>query len=69
VEAVKEMMSDPEYANYTLLTMGLESGFTSKTTFYNAFKKATGKTPNAYKNSNKISIILSIFKVLKPFLI
>jgi len=53
VEAVKEMMSDPEYAHYTLLTMGLESGFTSKTTFYNAFKKVTGKTPNAYKNSNK----------------
>lgn len=52
VEAVK-MMSDPEYANYTLLTMGLESGFTSKTTFYNAFKKVTGKTPNEYKNSNK----------------
>lgn len=53
VEAVKGMMSDPEYANYTLLTMGLESGFTSKTTFYNAFKKVTGKTPNAYKNSSK----------------
>ena len=53
VEAVKEMMSDPEYSNYTLLTMGLESGFTSKTTFYNAFKKVTGKTPNEYKNSNK----------------
>ncbi|MCT2562105.1 helix-turn-helix domain-containing protein [Chryseobacterium herbae] len=53
VEAVKEMISDPEYENYTLLTMGLESGFTSKTTFYNAFKKVTGQTPNEYKNSSK----------------
>ena len=53
VEAVKEMILSSEYENYTLLTMGLESGFTSKTTFYNAFKKVTGQTPNEYKNSSK----------------
>ncbi|KFF23537.1 helix-turn-helix domain-containing protein [Chryseobacterium vrystaatense] len=53
VEAVKEMISDPEYENDTLLTIGLESGFTSKTTFYNAFKKVTGQTPNEYKNTTK----------------
>ncbi|HEX7871154.1 MAG TPA: helix-turn-helix domain-containing protein [Chryseobacterium sp.] len=53
VEAVKEMISDPEFENYTLLTMGLEAGFTSKTTFYNSFKKVTGQTPNEYKNSSK----------------
>ncbi|AZA77186.1 AraC family transcriptional regulator [Chryseobacterium sp. G0186] len=53
VEAVKEMISNSEYENYTLLTMGLESGFTSKTTFYNSFKKVTGQTPNEYKNTIK----------------
>lgn len=53
VEAVKEMILSSEYENYTLLTMGLESGFTSKTTFYNAFKKVTGQTPNEFKNSSK----------------
>jgi len=53
VEAVKEMISNPEYENYNLLTMGLESGFTSKTTFYKAFKKVTGLTPNEYKNTQK----------------
>ena len=53
VEAVKEMISNSEYQKYNLLTMGLESGFTSKTTFYKAFKKATGQTPNEYRNSNK----------------
>lgn len=53
VEAVKEMISDSEYENYNLLAMGLESGFTSKTTFYKAFKKVTGKTPNEYKNTGK----------------
>ena len=53
IEAVKEMISNSEYENYNLLAMGLESGFTSKTTFYKAFKKATGQTPNEYKNANK----------------
>ena len=53
VEAVKEMISNPEYENYNLLAMGLESGFTSKTTFYKAFKKVTGQTPNEYKNTCK----------------
>jgi AraC-like DNA-binding protein len=53
VEAVKEMISDAEYENYNLLAMGLESGFTSKTTFYKAFKKVTGQTPNEYKNTGK----------------
>jgi len=53
VEAVKEMISNDEYENYNLLSMGLESGFTSKTTFYKAFKKVTGQTPNEYKNSCK----------------
>lgn len=53
VEAVKEMISNSDYENYNLLAMGLESGFTSKTTFYKAFKKVTGQTPNEYKNTSK----------------
>jgi len=53
VEAVKEMISNPEFENYNLLAMGLESGFTSKTTFYKAFKKVTDLTPNEYKNTSK----------------
>lgn len=53
IEAVKEMISNSEYKNYNLLTIGLESGFTSKTTFYKAFKKVTGQTPNEYKNTSK----------------
>ncbi|TDW46613.1 helix-turn-helix protein [Flavobacterium sp. 270] len=53
VEAVKGMISNSEFENYNLLAMGLESGFTSKTTFFKAFKKVTGKTPNEYKNNSK----------------
>jgi len=53
VEAVKKMMLDSDFENYSLLAIGLESGFTSKTTFYDAFKKATGMTPNSFRNINK----------------
>ena len=53
VESVKRMILDSDFENYSLLAMGLESGFTSKTTFYEAFKKATGMTPNSFRNANK----------------
>ncbi|ADV50580.1 transcriptional regulator, AraC family [Cellulophaga algicola DSM 14237] len=53
VEAVKKMISDSKFENYSLLAIGLESGFTSKTTFYKAFKKITGMTPKEYRKSQK----------------
>ena len=53
IEAVKKMILDSDFENYSLLAIGLESGFTSKTTFYDAFKKATGMTPNSFRNINK----------------
>lgn len=52
VEAVKAMITDAEFDNYSLLAMGLESGFSSKTTFYTAFKKITGMTPNMYRKTH-----------------
>lgn len=32
----------------TIMAVSLEAGFNSKTAFYNAFKRETGKTPTAY---------------------
>jgi len=53
VEAVKVMIASDEFDNYSLLAMGLESGFSSKTTFHTAFKKLTGMTPNMYRKRHK----------------
>ncbi|MCK8522965.1 AraC family transcriptional regulator [Aquimarina sp. D1M17] len=49
VEAVKDIIVNSEFENYSLLAIGLECGFSSKTTFHNAFKKITGMTPNMYR--------------------
>ncbi|WP_207948647.1 helix-turn-helix domain-containing protein, partial [Aquimarina spinulae] len=51
VEAVKEKMNSKEYANYTLLGIAYECGFSSKTSFNRIFKKETGFSPSAYKNN------------------
>lgn len=53
VEEIKELMLNPKFDNYSLLAIGLECGFSSKTTFHNSFKKITGMTPNAYKKAQK----------------
>lgn len=52
VEEVKRLMVDPEFTDYSLLAIGLECGFSSKTTFHNTFKKMTGMTPNAYRKAH-----------------
>lgn len=51
IEEVKMHLSDPNYAHYSILGIGLEAGFKSKSTFNTAFKKMTGQTPTAFKNS------------------
>jgi len=51
VEQAKKLLIDTEYNNYTVIAIGLESGFSSKSTFYDAFRKQTGNTPSAYKKT------------------
>ncbi|WP_375562746.1 helix-turn-helix domain-containing protein [Bernardetia sp. OM2101] len=54
VEEAKKLISNKEFDNYNLLSIGLECGFPSKATYYNWFKKITGMTPNMYrKHINK----------------
>lgn len=51
VEAAKTFLADPSFDPYTISSIGLEAGFNSKTTFNTTFKKWTGMTPSAYKQS------------------
>lgn len=49
VNFAKEILLDPNYEQYTIVAIGLESGFNSKSTFYKAFKTFTGKSPSEYR--------------------
>ena len=49
VEQAKIFLQNPDFEKYTIVSIALESGFNSKSTFYNAFKKITGISPTEYK--------------------
>ena len=49
VEAVKEKLSDPAYGHYSILAIGFECGFRSKSSFNKIFKDIAGKTPSQYQ--------------------
>jgi len=49
VKQVKKIIKDKEYVNYTIVAIGLESGFNSKSTFYSAFKKFTNLSPTQFR--------------------
>ncbi len=53
VEEAKRLLLDPKNSNYTILSVGFEAGFNSKTTFNTVFKKFTGLTPTAYRIEKK----------------
>jgi AraC-like DNA-binding protein len=52
VEKAKKYLTSKKYSEYTIVAIGLECGFNSKSAFYNAFKKFTNKTPTEYKLNN-----------------
>lgn len=49
IEQVKKLIMEKEYIDYTIVSIGLESGFNSKSTFYTAFKKFTNLSPTQFK--------------------
>lgn len=50
VEEAKRLLLDPKSRNYTILSVGFEAGFNSKTTFHTVFKKFTGLTATEYRD-------------------
>jgi len=51
VADVKKNLHSEEYQDYTILSVGLEAGFNSKSAFYSSFKKHTGLTPSQYREN------------------
>jgi AraC-like DNA-binding protein len=51
VEEAKSLLLYPKSEQYSVLGIAFESGFNSKTSFNNTFKKITGLTPSGFKKS------------------
>ncbi|WP_316802254.1 helix-turn-helix domain-containing protein [Pedobacter nototheniae] len=50
VMAVKEKLKDPTFSHYSIIAIGYECGFQSKSSFNKIFKQITGKTPSEFQN-------------------
>ncbi|MBT8183911.1 MAG: helix-turn-helix domain-containing protein [Eudoraea sp.] len=50
IAEAKKFLKSSEFSSYTMVAIGLECGFNSRSTFYAAFKKLTGSTPTQYRN-------------------
>jgi len=52
IEEAKKRLSDPAFADKSILDIMLETGFYSKSTFNTAFRKFTGKSPSDYRKNS-----------------
>lgn len=52
LEEVKKLLLDPEKQHLTNLAIAQEAGFSSRSTFFNLFKKHFGTTPGAFKKAH-----------------
>jgi AraC-like DNA-binding protein len=54
IEAVKQKLKDPAFAHYSILAIGFECGFRSKSSFNKIFKDLEGITPSEFQKNQKI---------------
>lgn len=55
IETAKSLLQDPVFDKYSVEAIGLEAGFKSKSTFYNAFKTSLSVSPGTYRNLQRTS--------------
>jgi len=60
IEESKRLLKDPESEKYKIISIAYDSGFSSKSSFYTAFKKNTGITPREYLNKVKSNSIPAV---------
>lgn len=51
IQQAKKLLNDDSFCRYTIVSIGLECGFNSKSTFYAAFKKFTSVTPTEFRDT------------------
>ncbi len=56
IKAFMQKVISKEYQNYTIEAIANECGFKSKSTFFTAFKKQTGLTPNQYLKKHDMEL-------------
>lgn len=50
VEQAKELLQSPSHLHLSILAIGFDAGFNSKTTFNSTFKKMVGMTPREFRD-------------------
>ena len=53
VEEAKIRLKNPEFSHFSILAIGLDCGFRSKSSFNRAFKKFVGKTPSEFRREGE----------------
>jgi AraC-like DNA-binding protein len=56
IKAFTQKVTSKEYQNYTIEAIANECGFKNKSTFFTAFKKQTGLTPNQYLKKHDMEL-------------
>ena len=54
IEAVKQKLKDPAFEHYSILAVGFDCGFRSKSSFNKIFKDLEGITPSEYQKNQKV---------------